>query len=143
MRPARVVFPGFWFGKSNLKEAENLARRGVGGFCVYGGTAEQTLDFTKRMQDISPYDQLLFCADITVFGVFLGPQIIAATYVYRNTLARFYLKNVWCLRKRLFKSKCKVGFIDCLWKTVFLIVAGIPVAVYKTGIEFGNEESEF
>ena len=64
MRPARVVFPGFWFGKSNLKEAENLARRGVGGFCVYGGTAEQTLDFTKRMQDISPYDQLLFCADI-------------------------------------------------------------------------------
>ena len=64
MNPARIVFPGFWFGKSNLKEAESLARQGVGGFCVYGGTAKQTLDFTKRMQDASPYDKLLFCADI-------------------------------------------------------------------------------
>ena len=64
MKPARIVFPGFWFGQSNLQDAENLARRGVGGFCVYGGTAQQTLDFTKRMQDASPYDKLLFCADI-------------------------------------------------------------------------------
>lgn len=64
MKPARVVFPGFWFGQSNLKDAENLARRGVGGFCVYGASAQQMLDFTKRMQDLSPYDKLLFCADI-------------------------------------------------------------------------------
>jgi len=64
MKPARIIFPGFWFGKSDLKEAEDLARQGVGGFCVYGGTARQTLDFTKRMQDVSPYDKLLFCADI-------------------------------------------------------------------------------
>ena len=64
MKPARIVFPGFWFGKSDLPEAENLARQGVGGFCVYGGTAQQTLDFTKRMHDLSPYDKLLFCADI-------------------------------------------------------------------------------
>lgn len=64
MKPARIVFPGFWFGQSSLKDAEALARRGVGGFCVYGGTAKQTLDFTKRMQDASPYGQLLFCADI-------------------------------------------------------------------------------
>lgn len=64
MNPARIVFPGFWFGQSDLAQAELLARRGVGGFCVYGGTAAQTLDFTRRMNDISPYGQLLFCADI-------------------------------------------------------------------------------
>ncbi len=64
MKPARIVFPGFWFGQSDIKEAETLARRGVGGFCVYGGTAKQTRDFTKRMLDISPYDRLLFCADM-------------------------------------------------------------------------------
>ena len=64
MNPARIVFPGFWFGKSNLKEAEALARRGVGGFCVYGGKAKQISDFVKRMQDASPYGHLLFCADM-------------------------------------------------------------------------------
>ena len=64
MKPARIVFPGFWFGKSSLKEAENLARLGVGGFCVYGGKAQQIADFVKRMQDASPYGRLLFCADI-------------------------------------------------------------------------------
>lgn len=64
MKPARIVFPGFWFGQSSLQQAEELARRGVGGFCVYGGTAQQTLDFTHRMQDASPYGRLLFCADI-------------------------------------------------------------------------------
>ena len=64
MKPARIVFPGFWFGESSLQEAEDLARRGVGGFCVYGGTAQETLDFTRRMSEISPYDKLLFCADI-------------------------------------------------------------------------------
>ena len=64
MNPARIVFPGFWFGKSDLAQAEELAKRGVGGFCVYGGTAQQTLDFTRRMNEFSPYDKLLFCADI-------------------------------------------------------------------------------
>lgn len=64
MNPARIVFPGFWFGKSDVAEAKELARRGVGGFCVYGGTAAQTLDFTRRMNEVSPYGKLLFCADI-------------------------------------------------------------------------------
>ena len=64
MKPARIVFPGFWFGQSSLQEAEELTRRGVGGFCVYGGTAQETKDFTKRMNDLSPYGKLLFCADI-------------------------------------------------------------------------------
>ncbi len=64
MKPARIVFPGFWFGKSDLKKAEDLARRGVGGFCLYNAKAQQAQDFIKRMQDASPYDHLLFCADI-------------------------------------------------------------------------------
>lgn len=64
MKPARIVFPGFWFGKSSLQAAENLARRGVGGFCLYGGKAQQMQDFIKRMEDVSPYGKLLFCADI-------------------------------------------------------------------------------
>lgn len=65
MKPARIVFPGFWFGKSDMRKAEDLARRGVGGFCLYNAKAQQAQDFIKRMQDISPYGQLLFCADIT------------------------------------------------------------------------------
>ena len=64
MKPARIVFPGFWFGKSSIKKAEELARRGVGGFCLYGATAKKAQDFIKRMQDVSPYGRLLFCADI-------------------------------------------------------------------------------
>ena len=64
MKPARIVFPGFWFGESNLQDAVELSRRGVGGFCVYGGTAQQTRDFTLRMNEASPYGRLLFCADI-------------------------------------------------------------------------------
>lgn len=65
MKPARIVFPGFWFGKSNLKKAEDLARRGAGGFCLYNAKAQEAQDFIKRMQDASPYGQLLFCADIS------------------------------------------------------------------------------
>lgn len=65
MKPARIVFPRFWFGQSDIKKAEDLARRGVGGFCLYNAKAQEAQDFIKRMQDASPYDQLLFCADIT------------------------------------------------------------------------------
>ncbi len=64
MKPARIVFPGFWFGKSSLQKAQELARRGVGGFCLYGGTAQQAQDFIHRMEDTSVYGKLLFCADI-------------------------------------------------------------------------------
>ena len=64
MKPSRVVFPGFWFGQSDLKQAEQLAKQGVGGFCVYGATAQEMLDFSRRMNEISPYGRLLFCADI-------------------------------------------------------------------------------
>ena len=64
MKIARIVFPGFWFGQSDLAEAAALARRGVGGFCVYGGTAKQTAAFVQQMREASPYNHLLICADI-------------------------------------------------------------------------------
>lgn len=64
MKAARIVFPGFWFGRTDLQHALELARRGVGGFCVYGGSARETADFILRVREASPYDHLLICADI-------------------------------------------------------------------------------
>lgn len=64
MKPAQIVFPGFWFGKSDPVQAQELARRGVGGFCLYGGKAQEIQDFTQRIQQVSPHGKLLFCADI-------------------------------------------------------------------------------
>ncbi len=64
MNPARIIFPGFWFGKSDLAQAEELAKRGVGGFCVYGGTVKETQRFIEKMREASVYDHLLICADI-------------------------------------------------------------------------------
>ena len=64
MNPARIVFPGFWFGKSDLSHAVSLAKQGVGGFCVYGGTAEETQQFIATVREASIYDHLLICADI-------------------------------------------------------------------------------
>ena len=64
MNPSRIVFPGFWFGQSSLADAKKMAKRGVGGFCVYGGTAKETTRFIETMREASPYDHLLICADI-------------------------------------------------------------------------------
>ena len=64
MKPARIVFPGFWFGESELPEAKAQAARGVGGFCVYGGTAQQIKHFSDVVREASPYDHMLICADI-------------------------------------------------------------------------------
>lgn len=64
MKPSRIVFPGFWFGQSDLSVAKKAAKRGVGGFCVYGGTARQTRQFAETVREASPYDHLLICADI-------------------------------------------------------------------------------
>lgn len=64
MNPSRIVFPGFWFGESSLQQAKSLATRGVGGFCVYGGTMEETTRFIETVREASPYDHLLICADI-------------------------------------------------------------------------------
>lgn len=64
MNPSRIVFPGFWCGKSDLAAAKKAAKRGVGGFCVYGGTAKETQKFIDTVREASVYDHLLICADI-------------------------------------------------------------------------------
>lgn len=63
MKIARLVHPGFWFGKTPLQEALTLAKRGVGGFCLYGGTRREIADLTKRVRQVSPLPYLLISAD--------------------------------------------------------------------------------
>lgn len=63
MNKARLVHPGFWFGKTPLKEALTLAKRGVGGFCLYGGTKAEVAAFTAAVRAVSASDYLLISAD--------------------------------------------------------------------------------
>lgn len=63
MQYARLVHPGFWFGKTPLQEAVALAKRGVGGFCLYGGTRREIADFVKTVRAASPLNHLLISAD--------------------------------------------------------------------------------
>ena len=46
----RLVHPGFWFGKTPLQEALQLARMGVGGFCLYGGTRPEVAALTQALR---------------------------------------------------------------------------------------------
>lgn len=62
MKKERLVHPGFWFDKTPLEEALALAERGVGGFCIYGGTREQIKQFTQAVRKVSVYP-LLISAD--------------------------------------------------------------------------------
>jgi len=62
MDPARLVFPGFTVGRQDLREAESLARLGVGGFCLYRGTPRTVLETTKRLRRAAR-GPLLICAD--------------------------------------------------------------------------------
>ena len=63
MNLARLVHPGFWFGKTSLSEAVALAKRGVGGFCLYGGTRAEVASFTAAVRKASPCKRLLISAD--------------------------------------------------------------------------------
>ena len=62
MQINRIVHPGFWFGKSDLKEAIELAKAGVGGFCIYFGNKKEVREFTRTLQDNAPH-KLIFSAD--------------------------------------------------------------------------------
>lgn len=62
MDPARLVFPGFTVGKQDPREAEALARLGVGGFCIYRGTPRTVAALTARLRKASRRP-LLICAD--------------------------------------------------------------------------------
>lgn len=63
MQINRLVFPGFWFDRQDLSLAEDLARQGVGGFCLYGGTTQQIKLFTQKVRQASPLKKILICAD--------------------------------------------------------------------------------
>ncbi|MBR2081928.1 MAG: hypothetical protein IJ876_02820 [Elusimicrobiaceae bacterium] len=60
---ARLVFPGFWFGKTPEEEALTLARAGVGGFCLYGGTKTKVATLTRKLRAASPLPRILIAAD--------------------------------------------------------------------------------
>ena len=60
---ARLVFPGFWFDKSSEEEALALAREGVGGFCLYGGTRTKVATLTRKLRASSPLPRILIAAD--------------------------------------------------------------------------------
>ena len=59
----RLIYPGFWFGKTKQADALELAKRGVGGFCIYGGTLEQVRQLTQTLRAASPLPHLFICAD--------------------------------------------------------------------------------
>ncbi len=59
---ARLVFPGFTVGKQDPREAEELVRLGVGGFCLYRGTPKSIAALTARLRRLAKRP-LLMCAD--------------------------------------------------------------------------------
>ncbi len=59
----RLVFPGFWFGKTPEEDAIALARAGVGGFCLYGGTKTKVATLTRKLREASPLPRILIAAD--------------------------------------------------------------------------------
>ena len=59
----RLVHPGFWFGKTPQEEALQLARMGVGGFCLYGGTRAEVAALTQALRAASPHKRILISAD--------------------------------------------------------------------------------
>ena len=62
MNVNRLIYPGFWFGKSDKEEALKLARLGVGGFCLYNGTTEEVKNLIEDLRANAPH-KLLICCD--------------------------------------------------------------------------------
>lgn len=58
----RIVHAGFWFGKTDVKDAIAAAKAGVGGFCIYFGNKKDVKELTETLQNAAPH-QLLFSAD--------------------------------------------------------------------------------
>ena len=50
---ARLIYPGFRFGSSDPEEALKLVGLGVGGFCFYGGAAEEVRELSRRLKSAS------------------------------------------------------------------------------------------
>ena len=61
-RPQSLVFPGFKFGKDDPLRALELAKLGVGGFCLYKGTPASIRRLTSFLSSRAS-KSLVFCAD--------------------------------------------------------------------------------
>lgn len=59
----RLIYPGFWFGKTSKQDALEMARRGAGGFCIYGGTRKEVQELVRELRSNSPLPHLFICAD--------------------------------------------------------------------------------
>ena len=81
MNVNRLIFPGFWFGKSSREDALALARRGVGGFCIYGGTLQSIRELVRDLRAASPLNHLFICAD---YEDGLGKWIPGTSWVLSN-----------------------------------------------------------
>lgn len=58
----QLLFPGFRFGTNDPAQAVRLVKMGVGGFCLYAGTAAKVAELTTELQSHASHT-LLFCAD--------------------------------------------------------------------------------
>lgn len=81
MNVNRLIYPGFWFGKTDKKDALETARRGAGGFCVYGGTRESVRALAEDLRAVSPLAHLFICAD---YEDGLGRWIEGESWVLSN-----------------------------------------------------------
>lgn len=61
-RASSLIYPGFWFGLTDPRDAEKLVDLSVGGFCLYGGTRDEVFALVQRLQKRAR-NPLLFCAD--------------------------------------------------------------------------------
>ena len=62
MNTNRLIHAGFWFGKSDVKEALELAKAGVGGFCIYFGTTKEVKELIAALRAAAP-SGLIISAD--------------------------------------------------------------------------------
>lgn len=62
MNTNRLIHAGFWFGKSDVKEAVKLAEAGVGGFCIYFGTTKEVKELVSLLRQAAP-GNLIISAD--------------------------------------------------------------------------------
>lgn len=77
----RLIYPGFWFNKTAKTDALELARRGAGGFCIYGGTRLGVQALIDELRAASPLKHLFICAD---YEDGLGRWINAEPWVLSN-----------------------------------------------------------
>ncbi|MEF3279441.1 MAG: hypothetical protein K6357_00510 [Elusimicrobiota bacterium] len=59
---ARLIYPHFRFGESKVEDAIKLVKLGVGGFCLYGGSLDEVIDFIRTVRS-NALNPVIFAAD--------------------------------------------------------------------------------